>query len=580
MSDFFKVKSSDYKALSQLQQFPDTRIAKSVHGIRGRFDLINSPYNRFAPGLSLTYAKSLPRQTVVFKDGDRPFYLYHISSSADLEFIKHTISYCGYHLHGRPDRILVVESGGGMGIICALAAQPKHIDIVAPEKDLAAFIQSHYHRHTVSQPIRSYLKQANHRYDIIQIDDWGPTVPGAASLSQSHSFTKEAFIEYLRHLKPGGMLIITRKLLLPPADSLRLWATAYDSLQKLQIRSPHRCIAIFRNWDTFTLLVSNRSISSGPQTLSFLEKRNFDIVYLDDAPKDLINRFAIFDHPYHYLQTKHLAQAFQNSVEKQYFDSYLMDVVPQDDKRPYPSRFLKWKRFGELYQTTGSRLYSLMMSGDIVVWVVFGEALLIAVLLLIIPSVILKRKQSRPHKGQTLFFLSVGAGFMFVEVFFIKRLILIFEDPVTSFTLTVTAVLIFSAVGGYWSQRWHRQDLPKLSLLIIAVLLVQLLIVDVILEYAFHVRSDWQYVIAVITILPVGIIMGIPFPLAVRTMAIISVHRSHAWAANGASSVLTSIVAMQLALSYGIQYILFAAIGAYLLAFIGAMVSRHDTESS
>jgi hypothetical protein len=61
--DIFRIRASDYKALSQLLQFPETHVKKSVHGIRGRFDVIDSQYNRFAPGLSLTFTTPLPRQT-------------------------------------------------------------------------------------------------------------------------------------------------------------------------------------------------------------------------------------------------------------------------------------------------------------------------------------------------------------------------------------------------------------------------------------------------------------------------------------------------------------------------------------
>jgi ketol-acid reductoisomerase len=54
----------------------------------------------------------------------------------------------------------------------------------------------------------------------------------------------EAFTEYLRHLKPGGILIVSRKLLLPPSESLRLWATAREALARTGEASPERCLAI------------------------------------------------------------------------------------------------------------------------------------------------------------------------------------------------------------------------------------------------------------------------------------------------------------------------------------------------
>jgi hypothetical protein len=40
----------------------------------------------------------------------------------------------------------------------------------------------------------------------------------------------------------------------------------------------------------------------------------------------------------------------------------------------------------------------------------------------------------------------LGAGFMFSELFFIKRFILIFGDPVISFTVVLTAILVFAGL--------------------------------------------------------------------------------------------------------------------------------------
>ena len=100
---------------------------------------------------------------------------------------------------------------------------------------------------------------------------------------------------------------------------------------------------------------------------------------------DQANRFNKFEAPYHFIEIKRLADAYANGIEKTYYASYLLDIAPQSDDRPFPGRFLKWQKLKSLYKTLGSRLYALLMSGEIVVSVVFIEALIVSGVLLILP---------------------------------------------------------------------------------------------------------------------------------------------------------------------------------------------------
>ena len=70
-----QIKPSPYKAVSQMLQFPDTRVTATTAGIRGRIDSVKSAYIRSAPGLSLKYTNTLPSQWVTLKDGDDPCFL-------------------------------------------------------------------------------------------------------------------------------------------------------------------------------------------------------------------------------------------------------------------------------------------------------------------------------------------------------------------------------------------------------------------------------------------------------------------------------------------------------------------------
>ena len=76
---------------------------------------------------------------------------------------------------------------------------------------------------------RGFVTGREDKWDLIQIpllDSFGAAAAGVHSLSESYLYTVEALREFLGHLRPGGLLAITRWLRVPPRDSLKLFATA------------------------------------------------------------------------------------------------------------------------------------------------------------------------------------------------------------------------------------------------------------------------------------------------------------------------------------------------------------------
>ncbi len=165
---------------------------------------------------------------------------------------------------------------------------------------------------------------------------------------------------------------------------------------------------------------------------SFAEELNFDWIYLPNNLEGWFNRYNVLDTPYHNHAIGRLATAFQEGREETFFDSYFLDVSPQSDDRPFPYRFLKWHRLMDLYRTTGSRMHALMLSGEMVIAAVFLAAAVLSTALMALPVLWFKNSASRPAVVPIAYFLFVGAGFMLIELYFIKRLVLLFGDPVVS----------------------------------------------------------------------------------------------------------------------------------------------------
>ncbi len=577
VGDFIiKINPSQYKALSQALRFPGTRITRTVNDLKGRIDHVKSKYIRFAPGLSLKFADKLPLQQAAFKDGDNLFVLYDIRTQKDALFSKFTLPYSGYTLADNAANVLLIQHGGGSAIPCAIASGVKDITVIEQNPEIAKTVRNHYHIPVINQNPRSFLAGSNKRFNIIHIENWGASIPDMTALTQEHLLTIDAVTQYLNHLTDKGILIISRKLLLPPADSIRLWGVAYESLKSLDIESPEQHIIILRNWDTFTLIVSPNPFGEKGIGIikKFVKDFNFDLVYFKGISSDMTNIFNIFDKPYHFLEISRLEKAYQSGTEKSFFQSYFLDVFPQTDNRPFPSRFLKWSDFSKLYKSRGSRLYSIFMSGEIIVSVVLLEAFVISIFLLVLPLLAASRKRKKPFKSHIFFFLSVGAGFMFLELFFIKRFILLFGNPTVSFTVVVSGILVFSSIGGFWSQRMGPNGFKKTLIALIFVLIIIFVSLDTITHYILGFSSFKRFLLAFLLLLPAGFLVGLPFPLGMRYLLKTPVDRAYAWTANGCTSVLSSILSAQIAISSGISTILVCSVLSYILAFL--CILKHD----
>jgi len=569
------IKSSEYKMLSQVLQFPDTQVVESISGIRGRVERVRSPHLRFAPGLSLKYTDPLPAAEAVFVDRDQPLFLYEPSFSEGFDFARFTHSFLGYQIVGTPDRILLIMGTGGLAVACARAAGAQQIRIVQPDPNLAGMIRRHDARlEVVSETPRALLARTGEAFDLIHIENWGSSLPGADALNQDHVLTVDGLQECLRRLTPQGALVVSRKLLLPPSISLRLWATMREALVRFGQVEPERCMAMLRNWDTFTLVAMPRPLDDPQRVLEFARRLNFDIVYLSGAAESDANRFNVFDEPYHFREIRELEKAVRDGTAEGFLSEYLLDVKLRTDLQPFPGRFLKWDRIGDLYRSLGRRLQAIFLAGEVVVAVVFVQALVVAGVLLIVPAAAISKKSRMPPPSSIVFFLGVGGGFLFAEMLFIYAGTFFIGDPVISLSVVLTTLLVSSGAGGLLAQRrgllWIR---PALLVAAVALVCVGVLL-WIFAGRLLALPEFWRYAVLAGSVMVPGFAMGMPFPIGMRFLLHLPEHRAFAWAANGCASILASIAAAQIAVSAGLHAILVAALICYALAFWGIRINE------
>jgi hypothetical protein len=324
------------------------------------------------------------------------------------------------------------------------------------------------------------------------------------------------------------------------------------------------------------MLISYQPLDSANALSDFAERLNFDWIYRPNHPVKWTNRYYVFESPFHSEAIGRLDAALRLGREDEFYDSYVLDVLPQSDDRPFPYRYLKWHRLGELYRTTGGRMHTLLLSGEIVISAVFLTAAVLSALLLALPILWLRNSDKRPMTAPIVYFLSVGAGFMMVELYFIKRLVLLFGDPVISFTVILTGMLVFSGIGGFLSQRLTGRSLTGALITLILLLSLTEPVTDRLMKTALTLPPIKSYFLVLIGMAVPGVLAGIPFPLAMRHCLETPMDRAYAWTANGCTSVLASIAAAQLAISQGITAVLVGGTMAYGAALVSAVIMRRS----
>ncbi len=527
---------------------------------------MRGPHLRFAPGLSLKFTGAVPTAQAVFTDGDRPLYLYDLRTDENREFARFTLSFAAYLSEAPPETVLIVTDGGGLAPACAIAAGAARVRAMPTTPGLADALRGNYGFEVVPGNPRSLLAASPETFDVVHVESWGATLPGADALHQNHLLTIEAFTQYLKRLTPRGTLVVSGRLLLPPADLLRLFATAYRALAAIGVRDPQECIAILRNWDTFTLLATPRPIDTPAALLDFARRLNFDVVALRGADEKDANRFNVYDEPYHYRRVRQLAAALSAGTGNAFFDEYLLDVAPVSDRRPFPGRFLKWTRVGDLYTTLGARLHALLLAGEVIVAAVLAEALVVAALLLVLPAVAARRKAAAAGLPNTLYFAGIGAGFMFAEMFFVYAGTFFLGAPVVSLALAVTTTLAASGLGGLWAERLGARALrPALAAAASGVVLAAVFLFFW-APWILALPEGWRRLVLCLAVAAPGFALGLPFPLGMRHLLDRPIDKTFAWAVNGCASVLAAILSAQLAISAGLPAIAFAAVLGYLTA--------------
>ena len=586
--DFLKVRISPYKGLKVALQYPDARLIKSRWNSYSRLDVVESPAIRFAPGLSLKYLESLPSQIGFSIDGGNLTAITKYPDNREkLGFIDFLPASAPYFMKKDIKNVLVLEPGGGLDVLSALYFDISDITVIERNRliydliknDYDSFSGNIYSKKEVTVEIgegRNLLKGKSDKYDLIQISPsniFAPASTVVQGLNEDYRYTEEAFEELYSHLSADGLLSITVFLHPPPRAELRLFNVLYSALQKMGTQNPKKHFFIFRTWGTITFLIKKNEfhLAEIERLQEFCRSLWFDPVYYHGISERELNQFNAFDKPiYHELITNIL----NKDSRKDFLDNYLFDVSSVTDNKPYFHHFFKWDRLYDLYKSMGDKWLPIIEGGYLVP-IVFVQALFASIVFILLPA-FLSRWIKSPLPacpeglgGFLTYFFLIGSGFMMIEIVVIQKFILLLDHPVYAFSIVIFSFLFSAGIGSFVSGKYEPINMLGIRKIIYIlcgmVFLFYLLFSfwDKILFLPLIIRL----VLAAIFIFPFGFFMGMPFPMGIRKLeSFYSASIPWAWCVNGCSSVLSSVLAIILALAWGFHAVLFIALGFYIMA--------------
>jgi hypothetical protein len=491
----------------------------------------------------------------------------------DLLYLKYDVTSIAYYLRDKKD-VLVVGSGGGRDLLTATLFGARKVTGVEINhdvnklafqelKDFSGSIHRYKQIDFVVDEGRSYVSRSQEKYNVIQsslVDTWAAFSSGAFALSENSLYTKEAWIIFLEHLKDNGILTFSRWY--PANNSLevyKLLLLAKSSLQEIGIENPSQNIMLVRyGWPQSSIGVGTILVSKSPFTeneVNLIKKTcdelGFDLVLSPQNAGDPIFNKIMYTH-----SPEELSQELGVNIS-----------IPTDD-RPF---FFYFSNFKDIFSASPSAGGAQILKQVLITILVFG------LIFIITPMVyrVQRKDRSNISGAFVLFFCAIGFGFMFVEIPLIQRLGLFLGHPIYGFTVVLFSLLTSCGIGSYLTKfinNSRRILLPFIGMGVLLPLYVYLM--PKVLSIYTPSSITVKIALAVLFLMPLGICMGMFFPVGMRLAGDEKSPRILYWGYNGFTSVCGSAFASILLIHLGFSAALIAGLISYSVAMLSIAVAR------
>jgi spermidine synthase len=484
----------------------------------------------------------------------------------------------------------IIGPGGGVDVLRAVANGSPNVTgieinpIIANDIMRDRFADYSFHLYDIPEVHmhvndgRSFIRNSRDKYDVVQmtlVDTWASTAAGAFALSENNLYTVEAFREYFEHLKPDGMIAITRWEFAQPREALRVVAQAMEALRELGVEDSSQNF----------IVVSDGSLDSdGKPVLVLAKKTPFTL----EEQKAVLNHIEGADGKGANLNLRVLympatgarpgmahpafAKLILGQDPQSFSASYAYNITPVTDNAPF---FFFTLKAGQVFSGSDEGGIDWKVNLGIAILGIVLIVSIAAVLLFLVLPLALSPDTRSGRSLRVLYFIAIGLGYIMVEIAFIQRFVLFLGYPTYALTVVIFLMLLSSGAGSLASRKWFSEPTRVVVALgfIVIALLVYVFALPLMLEAMIGLTFAAKLAMSALLLVPLGFAMGMPFPSGLRAICAAPSSAKHgavewAWAMNAASSVLGSVLAIVIAIQFGLTVTLACGAVAYVVAML------------
>jgi hypothetical protein len=164
-----------------------------------------------------------------------------------------------------------------------------------------------------------------------------------------------------------------------------------------------------------------------------------------------------------------------------------------------------------------------------------------------------------------IYFAAIGLAFMMVEIGQLERLIVFLGHPIYGLTVVLFVLLLASSIGSLFSDRFAGW------IWMLPLVLGAFILVSPVLTRGFVAASaPLRIAVSAALLFPSGFFMGMAFPMGIKKAQYADEVAPTAWywGINGAFSVISSVLAVFVAVFWGVTVTLVVGLTAYLVALV------------
>jgi len=513
-------------------------------------------------------------------DGDYKKIRDNMPAIASQHFWNTYVAVSHYLKEGTGARVLIIGSAGGQELKAALTYEASEVDAIELVGTVVALGKTRYAEYTgniMNDPRanvqrgegRSYLRQSNKTYDIIQMfsnHTSSSIAAGSGAMQSAYLQTVEAYKEYFTHLSENGILHINHHIYPKMvATASRAWAELGrgDFRQHVLVSD----VPGVRD-DLPTMLVKMSPWT--PAEVAKVKKLMFNFNYPVD-PTNVEGSFLTDDFFSGRLPQSVIDAAPYRIEEptdnKPFFNSLRisLETLPKYDRERYVNEGVS-----ELLNSQKSTGYPV----DVMhLFISAGAAIVFALLFTLGPLLFAKtgREKWQGKASFMAYFCSLGLGFIVFELVFIQIFMKVIGFPLYTYTAVLFTFLFGAGIGSLASEKLQLIERGRTWVPFVGIVLSTLLVIVCkvyVFDLLLEMRTILRILASIMVIFPLAFFLGMPFPLGI--LAVENKPQgtiAWAWALNGLFTVTGGVFCAIFSVYFGFIATMSVAVAAYMLAW-------------